>query len=159
LWDTELVTAPTSVVADPHRRIHAIHLTKGSDLILCPTHVGRVVAFDAKTGKVKWTHEYSPLDAKRFPTFAPEWVVVPPVVAGDRYVYAPADFPELLCLDVATGKKVWSVKKGDGLYPAVVGDRVLVVGEKTVRAVGLKDGAEQWKLDVPGLPCGRGAVL
>jgi outer membrane protein assembly factor BamB len=158
-WDTELVTAPTSVVADPHRRTHAIHLTKAGDLVVCPTHLGRVVAVEAKTGKVLWTHEYAPLDAKRFPTFAPEWVVVPPAVVGDRYVYAPADFPELLCLNVADGKKAWSVKKGDGQYPAVVGEQVLVVGEKAIRSLSLKDGSEQWKADLPGLPCGRGAVL
>jgi hypothetical protein len=160
-WDTELVTSPKLVFEDPHRRIHAIHLTRAGDLILCPTHLGRVVAVEAKTGKVRWTHEYAPLDAKRFPTFAPEWVVVPPAVVGDRYVYAPADFPELLCLNVADGKKVWSVKKGDGLYPAVVGEgeQVLVVGEKAIRSLSLKDGSEQWKADLPGLPCGRGAVL
>jgi RNA polymerase sigma factor (sigma-70 family) len=159
LWDTELAMATSSVVADPHRRIHAIHLAKAGDVIISPTHLGRVVAVEAKTGKVKWTHEYAPLDGKRFPTFAPEWFVVPPVVAGEKYIYAPADFPELLCLNVADGKKVWSIKKGDGLYPAVVGDQVLVIGEKTVRSLSLKDGSEQWKLDLPGLPCGRGAAL
>jgi outer membrane protein assembly factor BamB len=158
-WEKELSVAPTSVIEDPHRRIHAIHLVQAGDLILCPTHLGRVVAVDSKTGKIRWTHEYAPLDAKRFPTFAPEWVVVPPVVVGDKYVYAPADFPELLCLNVADGKKVWSVKKGDGLYPAVVGEQVLVIGEKTLRSLDLKDGKEKWKLDLPGLPCGRGAVL
>jgi hypothetical protein len=36
---------------------------------------------------------------------------------------------------------------------------VLVIGEKSVRSLSLKDGAEQWKLDLPGMPCGRGAVL
>jgi PQQ-like domain len=159
IWDVELAAAPEAVWSDPHRRIHAIHLVQTGDLILCPTHLGRVVAVEAKTGKIKWTHEYAPLDAKRFPTFAPEWVVVPPVVVGDRYIYAPADFPELLCLNVADGKKVWSVKKGDGLYPAVVGEQVLVVGEKTLRSLSLKDGSKQWKLDLPGLPCGRGAML
>ena len=81
------------------------------------------------------------------------------MVADGKYVYAPADFPELLCLNAATGDKVWATKKGDGLYPAVVGDKVLVVGEKAVRALNLKDGAEAWKLDLSGLPCGRGAVL
>jgi len=158
-WHRELVASPTAIVSDPHRRIHAIHLVEAGELILCPTHLGRVVAVEAKTGKVRWRHEYAPIGAKRFESFAPEWVVVPPVVAGDKYIYAPADFPELLCINVTTGKKVWSVKKGDGLYPAVIGDRVLIVGEKSVRALGLKDGSEQWKLDLPGLPCGRGALL
>jgi len=65
----------------------------------------------------------------------------------------------LLCLNVADGKKVWSIKKGDGLYPAVIGEQILVIGEKTLRSLNLKDGSEQWKLDLPGLPCGRGAFL
>jgi hypothetical protein len=81
------------------------------------------------------------------------------VVVGDKYVYAPADYAELLCLNVADGKKVWSNEKGDGLYPAVVGDQVLVIGEKTIRCLSLKDGSAQWKADLPGLPCGRGAAL
>jgi PQQ-like domain len=156
LWDTELLAVANSALIEPHRRIHAIHLALANDLVICPTHLGRVIAVDSKTGKIKWTHEYAPLDAKRF---APEWVVVPPVVIGDKYIYAPADFPELLCINVADGKKVWSVKKGDGLYPAVVGEQVLVIGEKALRSLSLKDGSEQWKIDLPGLPCGRGAVL
>ena len=41
----------------------------------------------------------------------------------------------------------------------MVGDRVLVVGETAVRCLGLKDGSEQWKADLPGQTCGRGAVL
>jgi PQQ-like domain len=159
VWETDLFRAPQPISKDPRRRIHATHLVQSGRFVLCPTHLGYVVALNAKTGKIEWFFEYAPITAKRFQTFAPEWVVVPPVVAGDKYVYAPADFPELLCLDVGTGKKVWSVKKGDGLYPAVVGDRVFIVGEKTVRALSLKDGAEQWKLDLPGLTCGRGAVL
>jgi len=159
LWDTELASPSTSVFLDPHRRIHAINLVENKGSIICPTHLGRVVAVDSKTGKIQWTHEYAPLDAKRFPTFAPEWVVVPPVVVGDKYIYAPADFPELLCLNVADGKKVWSIKKGEGLYPAVNGEQVLVIGEKTLRSLRLMDGIEQWKLDLPGLPCGRGAML
>lgn len=159
LWEAELAKPPVPLPDDSHRRTHAIHLVQSGDLILSPTHLGRVLAVDSKTGKIAWTHEYAPLDAKRFPTFAPEWVVVPPIVVGDKYIYAPADFPELLCLNVADGKKVWSIKKGDGLYPAVVGEEVLVVGEKTLRSLNLKDGSERWKLDLPGLPCGRGAML
>jgi len=85
--------------------------------------------------------------------------VVSPVVAENRYVYAPVGYSELLCLNVADGKKAWSAKKGDGLYPAVVGDQVLIIGEKTLRSLNLKDGSERWKLDLPGLPCGRGTAL
>jgi hypothetical protein len=158
-WETKIVQPSLGLPHDSHRRIHALYLVRSNDSLITPTNLGRVVAVDAKDGKIKWTHEYAPLDAKRFPTFAPEWVVVPPVVVGDKYVYAPADFPELLCLNVADGKKVWSVKKGDGLYPAVVGEQVLVVGEKTLRSLNLKDGSERWKVDLPGLPCGRGAML
>jgi outer membrane protein assembly factor BamB len=125
--------------------------------LICPTNSGFIVALNTATGAKSWTNRYIP--RKGFPTFAPEWVVVPPVVVGDKYIYAPADFPELLCLNVADCKKAWSVKKGDGLYPAVVGEQVLVIGEKTLRSLSLKDGSEQWKIDLPGLPCGRGAVL
>src|SRR4029078_4293153 len=56
---------------DPPRHILAIHLTAAGDLVLCPTHLGRVVAVEAKTGKVRWTHEDPPLDATTFATFAP----------------------------------------------------------------------------------------
>ncbi|HVK13716.1 MAG TPA: PQQ-binding-like beta-propeller repeat protein [Gemmataceae bacterium] len=158
-WELELMVGSHSLVQDPYRRIHAIHLVESGGLVICPTHLGRVIAVDAKTGKAKWTHEYAPLQANRFSTFAPEWVVVPPVVADGKYVYAPADFPELLGLDPATGNKLWGTQKGDGLYPAVVGDTVLVVGEKIVRGLSLKDGAGMWRVDLPGLPCGRGVML
>ena len=60
VWETELIVANESVVNDPHRRIHAIHLVEANGLVICPTHLGRVIAVDAKTGKAKWTHEYAP---------------------------------------------------------------------------------------------------
>lgn len=159
LWETELVTAPESVATDFPRRIHSLHLTESSDLIITPTHLGRVIAVESKTGKTKWAHEYAPLTAKRFPHFAPEWIVVPPAISDGKYVYAPADFPTLLCLNVADGAKVWSVNKEDGLYPVVVKDKVLVIGEKVIRTLSMKDGAELQRSDLPGLPCGRGAFL
>ena len=84
---------------------------------------------------------------------------MPPTIVSDRYIYAPADDPELLCLNVADGKEIWSANKRDGLYPAVIGEQVLVIGEKGVRSLRVKDGSEQWKLVLPGVPGGRGAVL
>lgn len=159
VWEVELAKPPVPMPDDTRRRPHAIHVLRIGTTLIAPTNLGRVVAVDSITGKIQWTHEYAPLDARRFLTFAPEWVVVPPAVVGDKYIYAPADFPELLCLNAANGKKVWSIKKGDGLYPAVVGEQVLVIGEKTLRALNLKDGIEKWKLDLPGVPCGRGAIL
>jgi len=159
IWDGEFFQVPNSIEQEPQRRMHAITLVSAGGLVMCPTHLGYVVAVDAGTGQQKWFFEYAPVTAPRFENYAAEWVVVRPVVVQGKYVYAPADFPELLCLNVADGKKVWGVKKGDGLYPAVVGERVLVIGEKSIRSLALKDGSEQWKADLPGLPCGRGAVL
>ncbi|HEX3147419.1 MAG TPA: PQQ-binding-like beta-propeller repeat protein [Gemmataceae bacterium] len=158
-WEIELARAPKRLIDDPHRRTHALHLVEAQGLIIAPTNLGRIVAVDSVSGKIRWTHEYAAIKAKRFPTFLPEWIVVPPVVVRDRYVYAPADFPELLCLNATDGKKIWTAKKGDGLYPAVVGEQVLVIGRTSIRSLKLLDGAEQWKVDLPGLPCGRGVVL
>ncbi len=158
-WQTPLVTANESIVTDVRRRIHAIQPVLVNGLVVCPTNVGRVVAVDQKSGKVAWTHEYAPVGAKRFETFAPEWTVGPPIVSDGRVVYGPADFPELLCLSLTNGKKAWSLKKRDGLYPAVMDDRVLVVGEKSIRGHALANGAELWTLDLPGISCGRGTAL
>ena len=70
----------------------------------------------------------APLDAKRLPTFGPEWIVVPPA-SRTTSTSMPGRLPELVP-HVADGKKIWNLKKGDGLYPAVVGEQVLVIGEK-----------------------------
>lgn len=159
VWDVEFFEVPSPVAQEPQRRMHTITLVSAHGLVICPTHLGYVVAADSAIGKQKWFFVYAPVTTPRFENFKPEWIVVPPAVVGDRYVYAPADFPELLCLNVADGKKMWSVKKGDGLYPAVVGEQVLVIEEKSIRSLRINDGSEQWKADLPGLPCGRGAVL
>jgi len=159
LWDTEVWQATVPLFEDVSRRLHAVPLIKSGGLIICPTNLGRIAAVAAETGKVAWTYDYSAPRFRALPSSLSDWVVVRPVVAQDRYIYAPVGFSELLCLNVADGKKVWSAKKGDGLYPAVVGEQVLVIGEKSVRSLNLKDGSELWKLDLPGLPCGRGTLL
>jgi outer membrane protein assembly factor BamB len=162
IWDYQVDPRgfrPLAVTRDVHCRTHATWIVRAGPNIIVPTP-WFVTAMDAETGERKWVQPYLQRPPRNgLETVVPAWVVVPPVVVGDKYLYSPADFPELLCLNVADGKKVWSAKKGDGLYPAVVGERVLVIGEKTVRSLALKDGSEQWKADLPGLPCGRGAVL
>jgi outer membrane protein assembly factor BamB len=140
---------------DFRRRIHAATPAAAGKLIICPTHLGRLVAVDRQTNEITWSRAYP--KTERAESFLPSWRATPPLVANDRIAYAPPDSDLLICVNAGDGTSHWEVKRGDGLFPAgIQGGNVIVIGEGSCRAYRLKDGSEAWKLQLPGLPAGEG---
>jgi outer membrane protein assembly factor BamB len=115
----------------------------------------RVHCLDAKTGDELWVHSY---DCPYKVSYAagPRCT---PLVSGDR-VYTLGTMGDLFCLDVKTGKPVWSknfVKDygskvplwGFAAHPLLDGDKLicLVGGNENSLAVAFdaKSGSERWK--------------
>ena len=166
--------APSGLGDDPRRRVYADLLSYGDGIIVCSTDLGCVVGVDLLTHDLAWVHRYEapkPASAPpggrfvwpgRVPLAAPpqsEWRCPAPVVSGGAAIVAPPDDDSLSCLDLKTGELKWKEPRRDGdLYLGGVFDgRVLVVGQKTCRALSLSDGKLLWTLDT-GIPSGQGAA-
>lgn len=118
-----------------------------------PDGVGYVYAFEHKTGNVRWKYR------------AGAGVMADIVRDGDR-LYAVTLGDELVCLDISTGRPIWSFSTGwvnarmtnVMAAPAVIEGRVLFGGQNgVVHALDGSTGQLMWKRDV-GAPVVTGLV-
>ena len=107
---------------------------------------GRVLrAHSAADGAVLWSQELSPYyDVTGFPV----------ATGGLVYVTTPSNTAEVLALDAASGRLVWTTEYANAKStPAVTDDGVFAfAGCGDVRAFNRIDGTPRWKL---GAPCDR----
>jgi hypothetical protein len=96
-------------------------------------------------------------DIRGGPVATLAWRVTAPMIHDDKLVFTPPDHPSLHCLSLRDGSPLWThEKKDDDLYLAgVYGEKVLIVGKRTVRALNLATGASLWTLET-GSPSGQG---
>ncbi len=170
LWVQPLGRAKEKILADYGRRINGAPIAYGEGVLVCPTNTGVLVGVDALTHDLLWAHAYvEDPDAVPggvgpppfHPVTAPvrEWKASAPIVQAGKVVFALPDGPELRCLDLRDGRRLWgSQRRDDDVYlGGVIAGRVLVVGKKDVRALALDDGKELWRVPT-GMPSGRGAA-
>jgi len=180
-----LVELRTSLVEDPIRRTQAAHFAYGDGILVCPTNAGVVFGVDLLTNRLAWAYPYREIgekakdaparvDAERkvfeiaippvqrmkdspAPVTAKRWKTTAPVIADGKVVFAAPDDPSVHCLNLTDGSLLWSHKKGDDdLYlGGVYGGKVLIVGNKSVKALDLNKGEIQWTQET-GLPSGQG---
>jgi outer membrane protein assembly factor BamB/tetratricopeptide (TPR) repeat protein len=165
------------------RRTQALAVAYGKGVLVCPTNVGTVVGVDLLSGDLLWSYTYRDADKpeerpdlrKGLPPgwqigpdgrpFNPnpsanvQWKAAPPVVVGDRVVFAATDADKVHCVNLKDGSPVWSQpRKADDLYFAgVFADRVVIVGKGYARAVSLAKGEDLWRVET-GMPSGYGAA-
>jgi outer membrane protein assembly factor BamB len=115
--------------------------TVADGLLICPTDVGLLVGVDLVTGRQRWVYSFRLGEAGQRRDLFPEplgWDGTPtwPVIHRDRVLLLSRFSEELHCLASATGKLLWRVPRGDAVYiGAVTDDRVVLVGERDVRAI------------------------
>src|SRR6185312_11125621 len=112
---------------------------------------GMFVGVDIMSRSLLWAHAYRKMDAPQRPVYDPStgmmrqpgsqltgdrWRGSAPIVSGGRAIVAAYDSAKLECLDVRSGKVLWSTpRQTDDLYVGgVVNDKVVVVGKTSVRA-------------------------
>lgn len=136
-------------------------LAAADGLVVAPTGFGLIVAVDARTLAPRWATEYAgggQTGARERARWRDGWLSSPPIVAGGRVIYGPADGRDLLCLDAGTGEVAWRLR-GDGDQYAIAADGESVwVGGGAIQRVILASGAPAWTTPVRGAPTGR-AVL
>jgi hypothetical protein len=109
VWSTPLGSGQPTVAGDG---AGAPRLTLGDDVLFVATDLGAIVAVDAEGGRPRWVARYprTPIElgALGVPAIkSPR----PPILAGDRVVVAPADSPDLLAFEAASGRLVWRTER------------------------------------------------
>lgn len=158
----------------------------GGGVLVCPLGTGSVVAVDLASRTLRWAHAYrrshrdTPARPEGIrgrlprggiagqtrgdaPSDADRWRDDGPIIAGDRVLLTPHDADELICLDLRDGAVRWTLPRDQRLLSVagVVGDRVIVVGQRGVEAIDLGTGRGLWKCGFAadgGAPSGRGVL-
>jgi hypothetical protein len=74
-------------------------------------------------------------------------------ISGSRVIAAPPESQQIHCLDLKSGRPIWTADRDNGLFVACVTDEhVVVVGRQAVRAQKLDDGEVDWTLELPARP-------
>ena len=152
IWSQKLGRPNHSVAGDSIRRYQGAFLSAGEGILVCPTNSGLMVGVDIMSRSLLWAHAYRKLQANAGPKYNPNtgmmqqpglqlpedrWRASAPIVSGGRVVLAAYDSPNLECLDVRTGRLLWTTRRQvpDDLYVGgVVNDKVIVVSKNSVRA-------------------------
>lgn len=79
----------------------------GPNIALC-SHAGVIVAVEATTGRRAWAYRYPPSQSATVRGWAGPRDPAPCVAADGRLYAAPADADGVVCLDAASGAKVWT---------------------------------------------------
>jgi outer membrane protein assembly factor BamB len=112
-------------------------------------HGNIVIAFDAKTGEVKWKYR-----DRNFPYVSSAALTAERVIIG-------GNDKRLHCIDRANGNGVWTFQARGKVEssPVVVGDAVIVGSEDgRLYCVALADGTERWNYDIGGAVTASPAV-
>ena len=198
VWNQRLGEPNMRLPADTYRRIQCSYLAYSDGVMICPTNAGAVVAVDIMSRSLLWARSYRSLSTtngatdengmrfRRGMAFNPNgtmagaqtplrpdrWRAAAPIISQGRVVFAAFDADALYCLDLHTGDVIWKEKqKPDDLYiGGLMGENVLIVGKKSMRAIKLvgkpkapnADGKEEatvaWKDLLIGVPAGHGVA-
>src|SRR5262249_22465291 len=160
---------------DASRRLNAVHLAYGEGILVCPTNAGEILGVDLMSRTLAWAFPYreKPPNPAAFPkqfenqpqgaialSYA-NWKVSPPVIVDGKVVFTAPDSSAVHCINLRDGTEVWSAPQNDSdvFLAGVFGEKVVIVGKNSVRALQLKDGAAIWNHLLTGdLPSGQGVA-
>ena len=175
-WSQLLAHSDNKIEQELGRRWRTAQVASSDGILVCPTTVDWLVGVDRLDHSVLWMHRYSSPrpqverrereqgDTMVQPTeLNGQWCPSAPVIAGNRVLYTPAEEPNLICLDLATGALRWRFPRGDDqLYLAGLHESsAIVVGKSSVTAIAIDTGKAQWTTSLDeslGPPSGRGVL-
>ncbi len=192
LWVQNLGRANSPIKQDSLRRIQSSFMASSDGVIVCPTNSGALIAVDINARSLLWAHTYNAgeprgeigpggggMGRRPFPGNGvagqalpnERWRASNPIIINGRVVMSAYDSDQVQCLDLRTGKMLWTVNRQvDDMYVGgVVAGNVVIVGRNTVRAIKLigdkdeKTGREKavaaWKEPLKiGQPSGHGVT-
>lgn len=164
VWSQKLGKPNASLGQFSDRRFRGTFLAASEGIMVCPTNSGAVIGVDLMSRSLLWAHAYAKVEPAPRPEYDPNtgrpkppplpvnrWRSSAPIIANGRVVFTAYDSNYLECLDLRTGKLLWTVRREEtDLYVGgVVNDKVLVVGKEDIRAYGLA--GEDEKTQTPKL--------
>ncbi len=183
LWMQPLALPEAEILLDGPRRLSGCSPTFHDPYLICATNAGTIVAIDLEAKELRWIYAYkqkneqaneaSPFGRRQANSshsprpvslskmvYGSHWQDFIPVVAGHYLLVTPVDIDDLFCLNLLTGKLLWSEIRRDGLYVEVVNQQdVLIIGKQTLRSLNLKTGISNWPRSVSLSPAsGRGVL-
>jgi outer membrane protein assembly factor BamB len=180
-----LATTKDKMTTDINRRINAAHLSYGEGMLICPTNAGAVLCIDVLENSLVWAYPYQETRAPdpNAPGVAPGigrkvppggigigpdgrplkpvatdgWRSTAPIIQGGKVYFTAPDAQSIHCINLADGSRVWSHRRTeDDLYMGgVYGNKVLIVGRRSVRALDALKGEVLWTVPT-GMPSGMG---
>lgn len=169
-WSALLGYAESPIDRDTVRRNWSAQVAVDGGVIVCPTTLGWMIAIDRTSHSILWASRFSKiqpqpttrrfgrnLNTNQLKPLNERWGPSTPIIVNDKVLVTPPEDPILCCLDLATGEKLWQIKKGPHLYVAAIHNKtVVLVGNRVITAVSLENGTEIWahKMDFPAIGIG-----
>ncbi len=176
---SQLLAIPDRSVADhPLRGLAGLIPSFARGLLICPLCDDRIVAVSAEDLSIRWMFRYRGIlkqqeiggnamvlpgsfDAQqsRQVDFESRWADFFPRIVGDRVFVTPRDSDQLYCLDLQTGRQLWSAARASShAISGISADHVLLSGNRELRALSASTGELLWTaLLRQGAVCGTAA--
>jgi outer membrane protein assembly factor BamB len=164
-WRQPLVNLETNVTLDLRRRLQSAMPSYESGMIVCPTGAGVVVGVDLVKRSLAWAYQYDlatrveaiyqPSRGDRSARMVQRWLDTATTIVGNRVLLTPPESGHVHCIDLRSGRMLWKQPRGEMTRLACIeGERILLVGNRKLRALRLDDGKSAWKKDALALPRG-----
>ncbi|MDR3110472.1 MAG: PQQ-binding-like beta-propeller repeat protein [Planctomycetaceae bacterium] len=165
-----IVDPPNPFENDYLRRFYSATPSYSNGLVICPTGVGVIAAFDSLTAEPVWCFQYVKENEKKdgeqqnwnmrgvpLAMISDQlvgllatagWQIPSIIIDGNRVTVAPADQPVLFCLDLLTGDAVWGNKEMSRtgmLYVAGIHNgKIITVTPESLVAIDITNGEPLW---------------
>jgi outer membrane protein assembly factor BamB len=154
------------------RRVNAMTPAFADGILVCPTGAGELLGIDLLTRRLAWSFSYrdmapSPIVLPGMPapkgggtTVISKWKSSPPAIHDGKVLFTAPDADSIHCVSLRDGKPLWRKdhQPGDRYFAGVFANRVMIVADKSIRGLDLKDGSQLWSLDLDSLPTGQGTA-
>ncbi|MBT6154576.1 MAG: PQQ-binding-like beta-propeller repeat protein [Planctomycetaceae bacterium] len=165
LWSQAMGFVEVPIERDANRYPLQCTPSFADGVLVCSTQLGFLVGIDSSTGSLMWAYYYGDDQSLsrlgRWPhrpqsSFGHAGFPSVVHIADDRVVVLPRQSNSIHCLDLKTGKRVWTGPRQDAEYIGTLhGDHVLTVGSRFCRSLSIKTGQELWATRL-GMPSGCG---
>lgn len=163
----------------PVRKYCGIMPSFAHGLLICGTSDEHIVAVSAEDHSVRWIYRYEgnvstvemggqfPVlrnginyESSRLVDLRSRWVNSAPVIHNGRIFLTPRDSDRLICLDLETGRELWTRPRGTNHSVAAAReDKIVLVGRAGVAALDPVDGRTLWSTALDGgFVCGNAAT-